>query len=70
MLLSTLNHNVPDLTDNLVDQLKRDPITNDMEFMVIDNGSSENMANTTTHKLKENIYFIFLHHMKKIAAFL
>ena len=57
MLLSTLNHNVPDLTDNLVDQLKRDPITNDMEFMVIDNGSSENMANTTTHKLKENIYF-------------
>ena len=38
MILSTLNHNVPDLTDNLIDQLKRDSITDDMEIMVVDNG--------------------------------
>ena len=57
MLLSTLNHNVPDLTDNLIHQLKKDPITNDMEFMVVDNGSSEPLAKHTTHKLETNTYF-------------
>tara|TARA_B100001250_G_C19812494_1_gene796413 strand:- start:2646 stop:3377 length:732 start_codon:yes stop_codon:yes gene_type:complete len=57
MLLSTLNHNVPDLTDNLVHQLRKDPITNDMEFMIVDNGSTGEFAKHTTHKLETNTYF-------------
>jgi hypothetical protein len=57
MLIATLNHNLPDLTDNLVSQLKRDPLFHKYELMVIDNGSSEPLAKTTTHKLEENIFF-------------
>lgn len=57
MLIATLNHNLPDLTDNLVEQLKRDPLFNQCELMVIDNGSSEPLAKSTTHQLEENIFF-------------
>ena len=57
MLLATLNHNLPDLTDNLVDQLKRDPMFNQCELMVVDNGSKEALAKTTTHRLEKNIFF-------------
>ena len=57
MILSTLNHNVPDLTDNLINQLKRDSITDDMEIMVVDNGSSEPLAKYTTHTLEHNVFF-------------
>lgn len=57
MLIATLNHNLPDLTDNLVDQLKRDPLFNYCELMVIDNGSIEPAAKCTTHRIEENIYF-------------
>lgn len=57
MLIATLNHNLPDLTDNLVDQLKRDPIFNQCELMVVDNGSKEVLAKSTTHRLEENIFF-------------
>lgn len=57
MLIATLNHNLPDLTDNLVDQLRRDPLFEQCELMVIDNGSKERLAKNTTHQLEENVFF-------------
>lgn len=57
MLIATLNHNLPDLTDNLVNQLKRDPLFKDCELMVVDNGSKEQLAAHTTHKLERNVFF-------------
>ena len=57
MLIATLNHNLPQWTDNLVNQLKRDPMFNECELMVVDNGSSEPLAKTTTHQLEQNIFF-------------
>lgn len=57
MLIATLNHNLPKLTDNLVDQLKRDPLFDQCELMVVDNGSKEQLANSTTHRLDKNIFF-------------
>lgn len=57
MLIATLNHNLPDLTDNLVEQLKRDPFFESCELMVVDNGSSETLARYTTHRLDQNIFF-------------
>lgn len=58
MLIATLNHNLPDLTDNLVTQLKRDLyFKTNCELMVLDNGSSEPLARSTTHRLDENIFF-------------
>lgn len=57
MLIATLNHNLPDLTDNLVNQLKRDPLFKECELMVIDNGSKERLAESTTHRLSDNVFF-------------
>jgi GT2 family glycosyltransferase len=57
MLLATLNHNLPDWTDNLVNQLKKDPLFNECELIVIDNGSSEAPAKSTTHKLEQTVFF-------------
>ena len=57
MLLATLNHNLPELTDNLINQLKKDPLFNECELMVVDNGSKEKLATFTTHRLEENIFF-------------
>jgi GT2 family glycosyltransferase len=57
MLIATLNHNLPDLTDNLVAQLKRDPFFNSCELMVVDNGSKEQLAKSTTHRLNDNVFF-------------
>jgi len=57
MLIATLNHNLPDWTDNLVEQLKRDSYFNECELMVLDNGSKETLAKSTTHRLDENIFF-------------
>ena len=57
MLIATLNHNLPNLTDNLVNQLKRDPLFNQCELMVVDNGSKESLAESTTHRLDNNIFF-------------
>ena len=57
MLVATLNHNLPEWTDNLVNQLKRDPLFVDCELMVVDNGSIEPLAKSTTHKLVQNVYF-------------
>lgn len=57
MLIATINHNLPDWTDNLVNQLKRDPFFNHCELIVIDNGSSEPLAKSTTHRLEQNIFF-------------
>jgi hypothetical protein len=57
MLIATLNHNLPDLTDNLVEQLKKDPLFTQCELMVVDNGSIESLAKSTTHRLEENIFF-------------
>jgi hypothetical protein len=57
MLLSTLNHNLPDLTDNIVEQLKRDVDFQNHQMIVIDNGSKENLAKHTTHQIEENIFF-------------
>lgn len=57
MLLATLNYNQPELTDNLVDQLKRDTTFSEHELMVVDNGSTKELAKSTTHKLPENLFF-------------
>ena len=57
MLIATLNHNLPNWTDNLVNQLKRDPLFTDCELMVLDNGSSDDLAKSTTHKLDNNVFF-------------
>ena len=57
MLISTLNYNQPDLTDNLVNQLKRDISFSQHELMVVDNGSTKELAKSTTHKLPENLFF-------------
>lgn len=57
MLIATLNHNLPKLTDNLVDQLQRDPYFRSCEMMVVDNGSVEPLASSTTHRLDQNTYF-------------
>lgn len=58
MLVATLNYNMPELTDNLVNQLKRDPIANDCEIMVVDNGSDKAaIAKSTTHTLNENVFY-------------
>ena len=57
MLIATLNHNLPQWTDNLVNQLKQDPLFSECELMVVDNGSKESLAKSTTHQLEENIFF-------------
>lgn len=57
MLIATLNHNLPNWTDNLVNQLKRDSYFKECELMVLDNGSVESLANSTTHKLEQNVFF-------------
>ena len=57
MIIATLNHNLPELTDNLVNQLKRDPMFKDCELMVVDNGSKESLAKETTHSLESNVFF-------------
>jgi GT2 family glycosyltransferase len=57
MLIATLNHNLPDLTDNLVTQLKRDSYFNECELMVLDNGSKEPLAKSTTHQVDQNVFF-------------
>ena len=58
MLIATLNHNLPSLTDNLVTQLEYDSsFKNNWELMVVDNGSSEPLAKTTTHTVSENVFF-------------
>ena len=57
MLLSTLNYNQPELTDNLIEQLKRDTTFTQHELMVVDNGSTKELAKSTTHQLPENLFF-------------
>jgi len=57
MLIATLNHNLPDLTDNLVSQLKKDPLFQNSELIVIDNGSKDAQAKSTTHRLEQNVFF-------------
>ena len=57
MLIATLNHNLPNLTDNLVEQLKRDPYFNECELMILDNGSKESLATSTTHRVEQNVFF-------------
>jgi len=57
MLISTLNHNLASLTDNIVNQLKRDPFFEKCELVVVDNGSKEELAKSTTHRLEENVFF-------------
>ena len=57
MLIATLNHNLPQWTDNLVNQLQRDPLFKQSELIVVDNGSKEPLAKSTTHQLEENVFF-------------
>jgi hypothetical protein len=57
MLIATLNHNLPQWTDNLINQLKRDSLFSQCELMVVDNGSAEPLAKSTTHQLEQNIFF-------------
>ena len=55
MLIVVLNHNLPQLTDNCAEQLSRSLGNN--KLWVVDNGSDKAPpANSTTHKLPENIY--------------
>jgi len=56
ILISTLNHNLPELTDNLINQIKNS-LYKDFEIMVVDNGSTEKKAINTTHLLENNIFF-------------
>ncbi len=55
MLISTLNHNLPDLTDNLANQLSNSK--SEYELLVIDNGSTEPLPKSTTHRLEQNCFF-------------
>jgi len=55
MLIATLNHNLPDLTDNLVNQLKNNNFN--YELLVLDNGSTEPLPKSTTHKVDQNYFF-------------
>jgi GT2 family glycosyltransferase len=57
MLIATLNHNLPLWTDNLVNQLQKDPTFKECELIVVDNGSKEPLAKSTTHQLEENVFF-------------
>ena len=57
MLVATLNYNQPELTDNLVNQLYKDPAFHNNTLMVIDNGSTKEKAKSTTHSLSDNIFF-------------
>jgi len=57
MLIATINHNLPNWTDNLANQLQRDPLFKECEIMVIDNGSTEPLAQSTTHRLEQNVFF-------------
>lgn len=58
ILLATLNHNLPDWTDNLVLQLRKDPVFNEScELFVLDNGSTTKLADSTTAALEQNIFF-------------
>lgn len=57
MLIATLNHNLPTWTDNLVNQLKKDTLFKHCELMVLDNGSADSLAHSTTHRLEENVFF-------------
>jgi GT2 family glycosyltransferase len=57
MLIATLNHNLPNWTDNLVNQLSHDTLFKECELMVVDNGSTEQLAKSTTHRLEQNIFF-------------
>lgn len=56
ILVSTLNYNLPDLTDNLVSQINQSSFK-DYELMVVDNGSTINRAQSTTHTVDENLYY-------------
>jgi GT2 family glycosyltransferase len=57
MLVTTLNYNQPELTDNLVNQLRKDTSFSQHELMVVDNGSTKDLATTTTHRLPDNTFF-------------
>lgn len=65
VLVATLNHNLPALTDNMMSlvqqdlkQGKSDHIIDGYDVMVIDNGSNKApKAEQTTHTLTENTYF-------------
>ena len=51
ILVSTLNHNLPGMTDNLVGQVKQSAFT-DYELLVVDNGSEqENISQFTNLRL-------------------
>lgn len=57
MLISTLNYNQPELTDNLIKQLYRGNDLSKHELMIVDNGSTKELARSTTHQLEENVFF-------------
>ena len=57
MLISTLNYNQPELTDNLIKQLHRGNNLAQHELMIVDNGSTKELAKSTTHRLDENVFF-------------
>lgn len=57
MLIATINHNLPELTDNLVSQINSS-IRGKDELLVLDNGSEiQNRAKSTTHYLDTNVFF-------------
>jgi len=57
MLIATLNYNQPELTDNLVKQLNIGNDLSNHELMIVDNGSTKSLAQSTTHRLQDNLFF-------------
>jgi len=56
ILIATLNHNLPELTDNIVEQVKQSKYI-DYELMVVENGSQEPRAKSATHVLDHNVFY-------------
>lgn len=57
MLIGILNHNLPELTDNLFNIINKG-ISAEDQIIVLDNGSEPSgIAQSTTHNLEKNYYF-------------
>lgn len=57
ILVSTLNHNLPGMTDNIVNQIRQSVFT-DYELFVVDNGSDqENISQFTSLRLEANSFY-------------
>lgn len=60
VLVATINHNLPELTDNIVNQFYKNEkhSENKLDLMVVDNGSEPlKQSKHTTHKISKNIFY-------------